>query len=643
MKPAVLNNIERTGNLHGESVAMTVDANSIEHIMSLLTDLYSDPELAVIREYSTNALDSHVEAGNSAPIEVYTPGPLNPNFRVKDYGVGMDSETIRNVYSKYGASTKRNTDAQVGMLGLGCKSALTYAPQFTVTGVKDGIKTIVAISRDEKGRGVMEIISITKTNDPNSVEINIPVAGQRNSFAEKAKKFFSFWKSGTVLLNGEEPNLPELTRLSENLYLSPDNSFGDYLVMGNVAYPVKEGMLTNGNYYYRHYSVVAFIEIGEANFVPSREELHYTAKTNATIERVKTDVAAGMREAAQAEINNAKTGTAAVDSYVKWNKMMSRRLGRMYWNSSEIETEYRGVNLWTYSINPGRNSTSHVNDISYDCVKNAVLRVVDFFNEDLCPADKSKIRSYINGHNIEHGSVIVTGVLPGAPFTDDFETVSFKEILKYKPIRNKSVPGQKTISVNWPTVTKYGHVVRKTVLDPTKTIYWIERNRRNDFGKILNLLGDNAQLVAVPTNRVNSFNKQYPAAINLKVWLTTRTQDALDKLEPSDYAKMSLSDHDIKILNKIDASKIKDQRIVTAASVARGVEYSAAYKAFMAANDWLDKLDFGRLKIDREDKSVFNEKDYPMLAAISWWQMDGLKGHAELYINAVFDSTKGSN
>jgi sensor histidine kinase regulating citrate/malate metabolism len=106
---------ERTGELGGVKHAMSFDENSVAHLMSVLTDLYSDPELAVIREYSTNALDSHIAAGVDRPIEITLPNGLSPFFKIRDYGTGMDASDIETIYSKYGASTKRESDTQVGM------------------------------------------------------------------------------------------------------------------------------------------------------------------------------------------------------------------------------------------------------------------------------------------------------------------------------------------------------------------------------------------------------------------------------------------------------------------------------------------------------------------------------------------------
>lgn len=71
----------RKGNLSGETIAMSVDTASMAHVLSVLTDLYSDPTLAVIREYSTNALDSHVEAGVKRPIDVSLPNAMTPFSR----------------------------------------------------------------------------------------------------------------------------------------------------------------------------------------------------------------------------------------------------------------------------------------------------------------------------------------------------------------------------------------------------------------------------------------------------------------------------------------------------------------------------------------------------------------------------------
>lgn len=65
--------VDVTNSLGVESTTMTLDPQGMAHLTQVLTNLYADKHLAVLREYSTNALDAHVEAGTTAPIEVTCP------------------------------------------------------------------------------------------------------------------------------------------------------------------------------------------------------------------------------------------------------------------------------------------------------------------------------------------------------------------------------------------------------------------------------------------------------------------------------------------------------------------------------------------------------------------------------------------
>jgi hypothetical protein len=39
-------------------------------------------------------------------------------FSVEDFGLGLDDEDVKNVISKYGKSTKRGSNIELGMFGL---------------------------------------------------------------------------------------------------------------------------------------------------------------------------------------------------------------------------------------------------------------------------------------------------------------------------------------------------------------------------------------------------------------------------------------------------------------------------------------------------------------------------------------------
>src|SRR5690606_24822956 len=183
-----------------DTTRMSVDAQGAAHIMSLLTDLYSDPEGSVIREYISNAYASHAAAGQSAPVEVTLPGTFDPTFVVKDYGTGMSATEVREIYGSYGRSTKRDRMDQIGAFGLGCKSALTMTQQFTLISVKDGLMNVAIIARGEDGVGEIKMISSDKpTDEPNGVTVKIPVKNHR-LFNEKAEKFFFALPKGSILV-----------------------------------------------------------------------------------------------------------------------------------------------------------------------------------------------------------------------------------------------------------------------------------------------------------------------------------------------------------------------------------------------------------------------------------------------------------
>ena len=181
--------------------------------MSILTNLYANAPLAVLREYATNARDSHVAAGSDRPIEVDLPTDLNPSLVVRDFGVGLSEQEIINVYARYGASTKRDTDDQVGAFGLGCKSAFTLGQQFVVTAVKDGRRTVALFALGADGAGGVTILNRADTAEPNGVliSIGVPDAAQMR---RAATGFFNTWRPGTVHVDGQEPStvLPARSR-----------------------------------------------------------------------------------------------------------------------------------------------------------------------------------------------------------------------------------------------------------------------------------------------------------------------------------------------------------------------------------------------------------------------------------------------
>ncbi len=102
------------------STSMQIDDDSKIFLMRMLSKFYSDGIGSLIRETVSNALDSHRACGSMEPIIVsFKPGKDgNFEFSVQDFGCGLDDSDITNIISKYGKSTKRGSNNQLGAFGL---------------------------------------------------------------------------------------------------------------------------------------------------------------------------------------------------------------------------------------------------------------------------------------------------------------------------------------------------------------------------------------------------------------------------------------------------------------------------------------------------------------------------------------------
>lgn len=305
-----------------DAVEYGFDADALDHLMSMLTSIYSDPITAVIREYAANARDSHVEAGQTRPIEVEVGTALNPAFVVRDFGIGLSHDEAMRLFGQYGASTKRDSNLAIGAFGIGSKSGLAYADSMTITARRDGQQSIIVVGRNENGRGVLNLVSRGQTFEPNGVEISIPIRHSDSGvFINRARDFFKFWEAGTVLVNGAEPSKINGDKITDEfLVVSPTNLSNDYLVMGNVPYPISHSQtpFKNSEWDHLRQRVVVFASIGAVSITPNREELKYTDKTIKFLREANTRFRKNLTNEAQAAINACATPGEAFVKAHEW-------------------------------------------------------------------------------------------------------------------------------------------------------------------------------------------------------------------------------------------------------------------------------------------------------------------------------------
>lgn len=119
--------------------------------MDILAKLYTHPETAVVREYVANAVDAHIKANVTVPVEVTLPTPDTPTLVVKDYGEGLDMHDILAIYGNFGVSDKRNSNDFIGGFGIGSKSGLAVSDKIYVESIKDGLQNIFELKRTSEG------------------------------------------------------------------------------------------------------------------------------------------------------------------------------------------------------------------------------------------------------------------------------------------------------------------------------------------------------------------------------------------------------------------------------------------------------------------------------------------------------------
>lgn len=627
----------REGNLGGTEHKMMFDENSVAHLMSVLTDLYSDPELAVIREYSTNALDSHIAAGSTQPIEVTTPNGLSPFFKVKDYGLGMDEADIENIYSKYGASTKRDSDSVVGMLGLGCKSALTYTQQFNLITVKNGTKYHVAVSRTEDGSGVMEIVDTSSTDEPNSVEVVVPVK-RGNEFERKSRNFFRFWKPGTVLVNGSEPEHFEGKEISPGVFLVRDIS-SDYIVMGNVAYPLDgEHALSEASSYYKRWAIVAHVEIGSVNFTPSREALHYTRRTEETVRNLKKIVDERLPKVVQEDIDSRDNEWDAFKTYYEWNEIFGGGYGyrtqrmpnSIQYKGKTLETVFKADGMM-FSVNVSRYAVTDTGRLETRKIPETPI-IYGYPSEKIAPTHREKMRVWRRENAESAYTLFVCDELPEIPDWVPVTTVKWEDVKKIKIVREKTgtTRSKPRFEIYFDGRTQY---LTKDEITHTDIVLAKASNHMgaDEKKRLLTLLPD-AAIVTLAQNRWDAFKKTFPNAQPLEEILTELIAEIKGELTEEDLKFLSVGYYTRNVLFQLDPSRIDDPTLANITKFVKNRDASDRVKKYNLWHSINGNVTTGFIADAYADTGVDILDSYPLLRGLDRQDVED----AYCYINAKY-------
>ena len=395
--------------------------NSAKAFKILSDGLYSNKIRAIIRELSCNAVDSHVGAGKQdVPFEVHLPNILEPWFAVKDFGLGLDGDQVVNIYTTYFESTKTDSNAFIGALGLGSKSPFSYTENFTVTAIKDGIRRIYSAFINESGVPSIAEMSVELTDEGNGVEVKFSVTDRNDyqSFRNEAHNVFTWFERKPTITGVDnfiqkdieytEKNIvPGVhTRKYEDHY---NRGVASMALMGNIAYPLNNIPDAPKNIG----SVATLLEcglvlefgIGDLDFAASREQLSYVPLTLNSIKQKLEDLNA----------NLAKHLAIKADAFTsEWERaffLQSELRTKLYFSAVKkyvIDTkfplfgdDYNGVKIFDQTIEDLTNrgleikafrssrGTSQKMSEHSSYVKNSVTGTTEYVKSWQIPVDKS--------------------------------------------------------------------------------------------------------------------------------------------------------------------------------------------------------------------------------------------------------------
>jgi hypothetical protein len=272
-----------------ETVKMSLDLDSAQVLMQMLSkNLYSDSIGSTIRECASNALDSHRRAGCDKPVIVSFKRAKQTDtyeFAVEDFGIGLDADDVRNIISKYGKSTKRNSNTELGMMGLGFKAPLAYSSSFYFVCRKDGMERKYMMYEGDDTNSI-DLLYETPTTHDNGVKVIVPVKySDRYSFTKKIKEQLAYFESVYFEVDNTIAHIVDnnftIHRAQDYQYSSMAVNDDMHLCLDNVSYPIDWEKLGISRI---RMKIALRFSLSDGLFpTPNREAIRYTQEAKEVI------------------------------------------------------------------------------------------------------------------------------------------------------------------------------------------------------------------------------------------------------------------------------------------------------------------------------------------------------------------------
>lgn len=292
-----------------EEIKFEVDTLNPAIMIKIVSDMYPNPRQTLLTEYVQNALDSHSEAGcPERPVEIQLPTELEPNYIVRDYGIGMTEKDITDTFRYVFRSTKNTEEDKLGGFGIGklvfgAYSGIMYLDLF------DGENVQNYLVRLKDGFAGCQEQYTAPSKEPKGVQVTVPVFTKDiNYFRDVAVFQYGFLGTQPKIL-GEEGFFDEFNEWRTNkLLVETDDSKNrlfnckvEYLppfignhtrhalaLIGGLPFKIDMGTLSQNTSTKRDQDAIDILqdrfftlEFGpnDVDIVPSRDNLKYNMKT----------------------------------------------------------------------------------------------------------------------------------------------------------------------------------------------------------------------------------------------------------------------------------------------------------------------------------------------------------------------------
>lgn len=303
---------EETLVIGGEQeLKFSIEENGV--IFDILRDkMYSNKIGSIVREVASNSRDANREVGNAdLPINIMITNQYSETLIdqycvvFQDSGPGISPQRMMDVFVKYAASTKRDTDSQTGGFGLGAKTPFAYTDSFYISTVainekKEKKHYFYNALIDDTGAGKMILLEESDSDNITGTDIIIPLtdANDRRDFANEIIYYTSLWgdKVKTMGVTGnswDKFDKDSIIEEDENIiiikesYSSPFRT-GVYCLIDGIPYPIdnrisdKISDLSGG---LESHTIFLKFNTGDIPVTATREGIEYNDVTNKAIEK----------------------------------------------------------------------------------------------------------------------------------------------------------------------------------------------------------------------------------------------------------------------------------------------------------------------------------------------------------------------